>query len=122
MPRKTFEYEGTSIEFTVSGDTNNRNRNFIDELIFKTPAFTFSIFCGDRESVSNQFIRGHGSSSDVKYGPCKQDSSRYKFKGNGKSFKFRFTIPMEVAINMHKLIEEAEADIDELNRTEVMWG
>lgn len=118
---RTFEYDNKSITLAISGDTSNRNVNYIDKLKFMTSGCKFTIYRSPNDHIVDTFKKGHGESySPIKYGPV--EDGTYKFKLNNNDGSFTFTIPMKVATDMQVLIEEAQAYIDELNTSTPKWG
>lgn len=121
MVTKTFEYDGKSITLSISGDTNNRNVNYINKLKFTSGECKFTIYCSSNDYIVDTFLKGYGKSySYIKYGPAKDGTYKFKLKNDHGSFTL--TIPMSIAIDMQLLIEEFQEIIDELNASMPKYG
>lgn len=102
---KRFEYEGTYIDIGINTWLNKDNTCSINSLIFTSETFQRTINIDN--SMIDGFLYGGNLNDYSHYGPS---NNRFEFVWswgcNGDYFiDFKFSIPMEVAIDIHNYIK-----------------
>lgn len=113
-----FEYEDTYVDFGVVV-YDYSDRSYVSYFKFDTPTFKFSLSDISYSNIHEIFLTGFSGGGNS-YSGCRPDGDRFKFynsvSGRGGDSEFSFSVPMEVAHKMHKLVSTANEYINSCRR------